>query len=141
MFYIVLGISVLYGIIYMLALHGGFGVYAADPIWSILIKLLVVAVVEETVFRGWGYNALVSVVSMRKARILSTFLFIVLHWPAYFIKLYLTGSFDWAGIIGQSAAALIWGILCCHLFQKDKSIWSAVIPHFFYDFMLYVFVG
>lgn len=44
-----------------------------------IIKLAAVGFVEETVFRGWGYNALAKVTSNKKAVILSTAFFILLH--------------------------------------------------------------
>ena len=141
MFYAVIGISVVYCGIVMIVLHEGLWFNTKEPLLGIFIKILAVGIVEETVFRGWGYNALCAMLSNRKAMIVSTGLFIVLHWPAYFIRLFLYGSFDWVGILGQSGAALVCGVICCFLFKKDKSIWSAIIPHFFYDFIFTIFVG
>lgn len=125
----------------MLILHKGFWFNTAEPSLNILIKMLVVGIVEETVFRGWGYNALCAVLQKRKAMCVSTGLFVVLHWPAYFVRLFLSGSFNWAGFAGQSGAALVWGIICCRLFTKDRSIWSAILAHSIYDFVYTVFVG
>jgi len=141
MFYAVISISFMYCFIVMLVSHEGFWFNTKEPFLGIFIKILAVAIVEETVFRGWGYNALCAMLSNRKAMIVSTGLFIVLHWPAYFIHLFLSGSFNWAGVLGQSGVALVCGAICCILFNKDKSIWSAIIPHFFYDLIFIVFVG
>lgn len=97
--------------------------------------------VEETVFRGWGYNSLIPVVSYKKAAVLSTVFFILLHWSAYFIKLYRFGVFDFAGIIGQSTAALFWGFMFCWLLQKGKTLWNPMIAHILYDMTYLLFVG
>lgn len=48
------------------------------------IKLLIVGIGEETVFRGWGYNILRNFHSEKASLMVSALLFAVLHWPAYF---------------------------------------------------------
>jgi membrane protease YdiL (CAAX protease family) len=141
MFFVVLGISAVYCGIVMVISHEGMWINTKEPLLGIFISILAVGIVEETVFRGWGYNALRAMLPNHKAIIVSTGLFVVLHWPAYFIRMFLSGSFDWAGILGQSSAAIVWGVVLCYLFMKDKSIWSAIISHFFYDFIFILFVG
>ena len=141
LFYLTISISLVYCCICMLVIHDGFWINAQESIMMLAIKFFVVGIVEEVVFRGWGYNALCSTYSQRKAVGTSTTLFVMLHWPAYIIRFLLTGSFNWSGILSQSAAALIWGIVCCSLLKKDRSIWSPILAHSFYDFVLTVFVG
>lgn len=92
-------------------------------------------------FRGWGYNALLKYSSHIKAASITTALFVILHWPAYFIKFYRFGIFDFAGIIGQSTAALFWGFVCCWLLKRGKSIWNPIIAHSLYDLAFVLFVG
>ena len=104
-----------------------------------IIKLIVVGFVEETVFRGWGYNALAQIVSDRQAIIISTILFVLLHWPAYFIKFYRFGTFDFMGIALQSVSVLVWGVVFCMLLKKGKSLWNPIIVHAFYDIMVVLF--
>lgn len=108
---------------------------------AFIMKFVIVAIVEEVSFRGWGYNALSKVVSNKKAVIISSGLFMLLHWPAYFIKLYLTGVFDWSGIIGQSVSTFIWGIIFCYLLKKSKTLLNPIIAHFIYDFLYGMIVG
>lgn len=107
----------------------------------LVIKFVMVGFVEETVFRGWGYNALAKVTSDRKAIIISTAFFIMLHWPAYFIKLYRFGNFDLSVILSQSFSALVWGLICCWLMKKGKTLWNPIIAHAVYDIMFVLLVG
>jgi len=111
----------------------------SEDIALLTIKLLFVGIAEETVFRGWGYNLLKRVHSNTVSLILSAFMFVVLHWPAYFIKLLLYGQFNWSGIVMQSIAALFCGLLFAVMLQRSGTIWNPVIAHFYYDWMLEVF--
>lgn len=105
------------------------------------IKLVTVGFVEEAVFRGWGYNTLAKVTSDRKAILISTAFFVLLHWPAYFVRLYRFGSFDFPGILSQSFAALIWGFVFCRLMKKGRTLWNPIIAHAFYDIIFVLLVG
>ena len=104
------------------------------------IKLFIVGVGEETVFRGWGYNLLKKVHSDKISLILSTFLFVILHWPAYFIKLILHGNFNCSGFLVQSVSALFCGLLFAVMLRRSKTLWNPMIAHFYYDWMLEMFV-
>ena len=104
------------------------------------LKLLIVGVGEETVFRGWGYNLLKNFHSDTVSLILSAFLFAVLHWPAYFIKLLLYGHFNWSGFLVQSVSALFCGLLFAVMLRRSKTLWNPMIAHFYYDWMLEMFV-
>lgn len=134
-------ISLLYIIIMMLINHKGFWFNNEIILWFIIIKYIIVGFVEEVVFRGWGYNALANIMPQKKAMLITTLLFIALHFPAYFIKLLRFGVFDFAGIIVQSFSALIWGIVFCMLLKKGKTIWNPVIAHAIYDLMSILFIG
>ena len=96
---------------------------------------------KEIIFRGWGYNALVKVLSNRKAVAISALLFVLLHWPAYFIKLFRFGMFDCAGFLGQSFSALIWGILTCRLLKRFRSLWNPILAHSAYDLLCVLLIG
>jgi len=125
----------------MLFYHKGFWFnHEVNPLLEI-IKFMMVGCVEEIVFRGWGYHALTKVTSERKAVILSTGLFILLHLPAYFIKFYRFGTFDFAAMLIQSFSALLWGIVFCWLTKKGKTLWNPILAHAFYDWISVLFVG
>ena len=136
---VVLAASLAYTAAMMLAVHGRLWVNCSvSPLPEILVTVLV-GVVEETVFRGWGYNALLKAVTDRKAVVYSTAFFVLLHWPAYFIRLFRSGTMDWTAWLMQSLAAAVWGVICCRLLKKGKTLWNPIIAHAVYD-ILYVFL-
>ena len=121
--------------------HKGFWFNSqVNPLLEV-VKFATVGFVEETVFRGWGYNALARILSDRKAVIISTILFVLLHWPAYFVKLYRFGTFDFAAMLSQSLSAFLWGIILCWLLRKEKSLWNPIIAHGLYDLMSVLLIG
>lgn len=110
-----------------------------EPLLLLTAKLLAVAVGEETVFRGWGYNLLKKVHSGRMAVVLSGVLFMLLHWPAYGIKLFLYGGFLWQEMLSQSLSALFYGTLFAAMLKRSGTLSNPVLAHFFYDWMMTVF--
>ena len=137
----ILIISVILTFAGMLIMHGGLWF---NPEINIPLKIIViccVGFVEETVFRGWGYNALRRIVSEKKAVILSTLFFVLLHSPAYFVRFYRLGAMDYQTWITQSISAIVWGIVFCRLLKKSKTIWNPIIAHVVYDVLATVFVG
>lgn len=90
----------------MFIIHKGFWINRNVPFLLTVIKYFIVGCAEELVFRGWGYNALTKVMSDRKSVVISTTMFVLLHWPAYCIRLFRLGTFDYAGLITQSFSAL-----------------------------------
>ncbi len=106
-----------------------------------MIKYIAVGCAEETVFRGWGYNALANVTSDRKAAVVSSALFVILHWCAYFVRLYRFKSFDLTAMLIQSFSAMLWGLIFCWMLKKSKTIWNPIIAHSVYDYMSVLLVG
>lgn len=140
-FIVVLSAIVLYCLISMLAVHKSLWINREVPFWLTVMRYFVVGCVEEIVFRGWGYNTLVKTMPNRKAVAISTLLFVLLHWSAFFIKLFRFGSFDYAGILVQSFSAALWGILACWLLKKSRTLWNPILAHFVYDFLLTILTG
>jgi len=134
-------ISLVYIFIMMIINHKGFWFNSEIILWLVIIKYIIVGFVEEVVFRGWGYNSLANTLSHKKATIITTFLFILLHFPSYFIKLLRFGTFDYTGIISQSISAFIWGIVFCNLLKNGKTIWNPILAHTIYDLMYVLLVG
>ncbi|MCM1203794.1 MAG: CPBP family intramembrane metalloprotease, partial [Bacteroidales bacterium] len=106
-----------------------------------IIKFATVGFAEEIVFRGWGYNALLKVTTDRKAVIFSTMFFILLHWPAYFIRLYRFGTLDFSGLMTQSISVAICGVAYCWLLKKGKTLWNPIIVHAGYDMLCVLLIG
>ena len=138
---IVVAISLVYAVVLMLIEHNGFWFNSNTFLGLVIVKYTVVGFVEETVFRGWGYNSLGKIVSHKKAALISTVFFVLLHWPAYFIKLYRFGSFDFIGLIGQSSSPLILGLVLCWLLNKGKTLWNPILAHIIYDLAYVLLVG
>lgn len=138
---IVLSVSFLFAFGTMLANHKGFWMNPEVNFPLEIIKYVVVGFVEETVFRGWGYNALLKVTTGKKAIIFSTVFFVLLHWPAYFIRLYRFGIFDYSALLKQSISAAILGVVCCWLLKRGKTLWNPMIAHGVYDVLSVLFVG
>lgn len=138
---IVISLSFVYVVAGMLINHKGFWLNRDVILGLVLAKYIVVGFVEETVFRGWGYNSLANIMYHKKAAIISTVFFVLLHWSAYFIKLYRLGFFDFAGLIGQSISALIWGFVFCWLLNNSKTLWNSILAHILYDLMYVLLVG
>ncbi len=112
---------------------------ADEDLPLLTVKLLFVAVGEEVVFRGWGYNLLKKSRSDAAALILSAALFAALHCPAYFVKLYLYGRFDWPGVISQGFSAMVCGALFAVMLNRSGTLLDPILAHFYYDWMLEVF--
>lgn len=112
-FILVITVTFIYIIVGMLVNLHGFWLNDQVDLCFVLIKYMIVGFVEEIVFRGWGYNSLVPILSHKKAMMVTTILFILLHFPSYFIKLIRFGTFDYIGLIIQSISVLIWGFVFC----------------------------
>ncbi|HCC35560.1 MAG TPA: hypothetical protein DEQ02_07995 [Ruminococcaceae bacterium] len=104
-------ISVIVIIIYnfggMLIYHRGLWINPEFDVPKLLLMFISVAVVEELVYRGWGLNAFSKLQSVRKANIVSSLFFVLLHLPAYFIKLIFTGTFPLAAVAVQCVMVFI----------------------------------
>lgn len=129
---LVLVASLGYAAIGMVVTHGGVW-FTRENLVLLALKYSLVGFVEETVFRGWGYRSLTRCLPHGKAALLSTACFVLLHWPAYWIKWLRFGVFDLSGVVGQSVAACMWGVLCCWLLDKGKSLWSPILAHAVWD--------
>lgn len=136
-FVITLSLMVIYSLVGMIVMHGEFNLNVENFVF-LLIKVLIVGVVEETVFRGWGYNALCSLTTHRKATILSSLMFAFIHCPAYIIKYMVYGDFEFLVMLQQFVIAFLFGILFCTLLRKGKSLWNPIIAHSFYDLLIFL---
>lgn len=140
-FFVVMILLISIPCIGMFVTHKRFWLNIAINIPLEMIKICFVGFVEETVFRGWGYNALSAVVTDRKAVLYSTLFFVLLHWPAYFVRLFLYGTLDYMTLLTQSITAFIWGVLCCRMLKKCKTLWNPVIAHIVYDALVVLLIG
>ena len=140
-FAIALAVSLIVPFAGMFAAHGGFWFNSQVSIPLEIAKIIMAGFVEETVFRGWGYNAFLAIATNKKAYFYSTLFFVLLHRPAYFVRYYRFGNMDYAGLLTQSFAVSLCGLLFCWLLKKGKTLWNPMIVHVFYDILTDLLVG
>lgn len=138
---VILFLITAYAVLGMLVNHGGFWINPDILLAQELPKFLVVGFAEEIVYRGWGMNAFMAFVSARKANILSSVYFVVLHFPSYFIKWYLNGSLAISAMLTQAVYVFVLGLLFGYIFRKNRSIIPSMVIHFWADFSSVLFIG
>lgn len=124
----------------MFALHGGVWMNPDIRIVQVLPKYLIVGFVEEIVYRGWGMNAFSAFMNEKQANRISVLYFVLIHFPAYFIRWYQEGSFNIGGLVSQAVFALVLGLTFGYLFRKSKSILPPMLLHFWTDILSVLFV-
>lgn len=131
----------LYGILTMFITHGKMRINPHFHFVQHILFYLVVAFVEEIVYRGWALNALSRFMTNSKAIVLSVVFFMLLHWPAYLIKYCRTGVFETASFILHSIVVLATGTIFSIVFLKNKSLWTPLLLHAFFDIWVYFLAG
>lgn len=131
-----IGIFTIYAVIVMFISHGGFQINPKFSFFKDTVFYLVVGIVEEFIYRGWGLNALATFVSGKKANVLSTGFFVLLHWPAYVIKFFIEGQFLTTQFIFQSVIVFIMGLLFGYVFRKNRSIRTPILLHAYFDWII-----
>jgi len=138
---IFLAVFTAYAVAVMLLAHGKFRVNPSFSPFRQISFYLVVGLVEELVYRGWALNAFSAVTSYRKALILAGIFFVLLHWPAYIIRFFLSGTFAVTQFILQSLLVLVLGLLFGYVFGKNRSIWTIIILHAYFDAIVDLLAG
>ena len=87
-----------------------------------------VGIFEESVFRGWFYNAWSTIVKERYANIISAAMFVFIHYPRWFQLDRTMGD-----IVYGSIYVFVLGVLFGVLFRKNRSIWTPAILHSVWD--------
>jgi membrane protease YdiL (CAAX protease family) len=84
----------------------------SSPWWLLLAGIVVAPIVEELFFRGFVYAGLAQRYSWRKAALISSALFALIHLqPLAIVPIFLLGY------------------LFAYLYERSKSIWPAVLMH------------
>ena len=138
---VTVAVVVIYNFGAMLVQHGGLWMNPSFSFVKHFTMFIMVGFAEELVYRGWGLNALSLFLSERNANLVSNLFFVILHLPAYFIKLYLNGTFPVAAIATQCVMVFILGLLFGYLYRRGKSLWSPIIVHFLADFLSVMLIG
>jgi len=138
---IALSAITVYIMVGMFVNHGGFWVNQDVRISQVFLMFLMVGFAEEIVYRGFGMNAFSAFMSERKANLLSSIYFVVLHFPSYFIHWYLDGTFAVTAMLTQAIYVLVMGLIFGYLFRKSKSVLPPMVIHFWADFISVLFIG
>lgn len=122
-------IVVVYQVILMFIYHKGIYFNPAFQPSQLIGTFLLVGVLEEFVFRGWFLNSLSIFTSETKANLISSVLFLLIHYPSYIVggtpSLILTNS------VGIFIASLLFG----WSYKKSKSLWVPIILHMLWDLL------
>ena len=108
---IALSAITVYLVVGMFVNHGGFWVNQDVCISQVFLKFLMLGVAEEIVYRGFGMNAFSAFMSERKANLLSSIYFVMLHFASYFIHWYLDGTFAVTAMLTQAIYVLVMGLI------------------------------
>lgn len=93
-----------------------------------LLTVVGVGIFEESVFRGWFYNAWSTIVEEKYANIISAAMFVFIHYPRWFQLERAAGD-----IVYGSIYVFVLGVLFGVLFRKNRSIWTPAILHSVWD--------
>lgn len=93
-----------------------------------LLTVVGVGFFEESVFRGWFYNAWSTMVKEKYANIISAAMFVFIHYPRWFQLERAVGD-----IVYGSIYVFVLGVLFGVLFRKNHSIWTPAILHSVWD--------
>ena len=102
-------------------------------LYDLIVTAATVGIFEESVFRGWFLNALSVFVSERKANLISSALFVLIHYPGWIFAGY---ELKTVAVTSLSVYAL--GLIFGWVFRKNRSIWTGAILHSAWDFITWV---
>lgn len=92
---------------------------------SLLVNMAIIAVVEETFFRGFVYGKLRATRAVFPSVLLTSLLFLLIHWPGW---LYLRGLHG--NLIPLSAGIFSIAFVMGLLVEFTDSLWPAIALHF-----------
>ncbi|MEN2768626.1 CPBP family intramembrane glutamic endopeptidase [Ornithinibacillus xuwenensis] len=102
---------------------------------ELLNTVLLVGITEEIVFRGFLLRKLMDSNSFWQANILTSLLFVSIHFPIWIYK----GLFELPYILASMATAFVLGIIFGFIYRKSNSLWSVIILHSLYNFLVSIY--
>lgn len=88
-------------------------------------RLMIAMIAEETMFRGFIYRKLRSAYAVWRANIMSSLLFVFIHWPGWLFS----GAWN-SGLIGMSLSTFVCGAAFALVFEVTGSLWAVILLHF-----------
>lgn len=111
----------------------GYKIELKMELYNFILVVIGVGIFEEIVFRGWFMNSLCSFVSDKKANLLSSILFVFIHYPRW---IYL--GRDFSSILISSVTIYCLSLIFGWAFRKTRSIWTSSIMHSAWDFFAFL---
>ncbi|WP_169737921.1 CPBP family intramembrane glutamic endopeptidase [Alkalihalobacterium bogoriense] len=102
---------------------------------ELLNTILLVGLIEEIVFRGFILRKLLDSFRFWVANVVTAFLFVSIHFPIWIYN----GLFVFPSVLGGIVTAFVLGILFGIIYKKSGSLWSVVIIHSMYNFLVSIF--
>ncbi|WP_218059087.1 CPBP family intramembrane glutamic endopeptidase [Orenia metallireducens] len=99
---------------------------------TLINGIVFVGFTEEIVFRGFLLKKIWNNSSFRKAMLISSLLFLFIHYPAWFIK----GKLIFPNLIFSSIYVFGFAILEAYIFKKTNSLWACIVSHSVHNFIL-----
>lgn len=100
-----------------------------------LNTILLVGITEEIVFRGFLLRKLMDSFRFWIANTITALLFVSIHFPIWYYK----GLFELPYILGSTLTVFVLGILFGFVYKKSNSLWSVIIIHSFYNYLVLLF--
>ncbi|WP_052330063.1 CPBP family intramembrane glutamic endopeptidase [Thermicanus aegyptius] len=106
-----------------------FGIFKGLSYW--LNGVLLAGIIEEIVFRGFILQKMSAFMKFYKANLLTSFLFVLIHFPIWIANNQTLESFISNSIV-IFLLALIWG----YTFKRTGSLWSVIVFHSFFNLLI-----
>ena len=97
-----------------------------------LNTILFVGITEEIVFRGFLLKKLNLYLSFKKAAVISSILFIFIHYPFWYAK----GELILPIILFNSIYIFCFGFVQSYTLKKTDSLWACIISHSVHNFIM-----
>lgn len=111
----------------------GTGFHLEMKLYDLIITILTVGIFEEAVFRGWFLNAIARFTTERKANLISSVMFVFIHYPSWIFH-----GYDTVTIITTSILMYGLSLTFGWIFRKNRSIWPGAIFHSFWDMLSFI---
>lgn len=128
----ILGLFLIYHVISNIVTNHGFKINENFHAYEIIGTVVVAGTVEEIVFRGFLYNSLSRLFSFNKAAIISSVMFVIIHYPKYIWD----GSFGFPWVLSVSIMIFLLGYTFAYVFEKSGSIWTSIILHMSWNLLV-----
>ena len=116
---------------YQLLNYIKFNFFLSIAIW--IDAIILAAFMDEVIFRGILLQKLTKVMIFRNANVLSSLIFVFIHFPKWFSL----GYFSHYTVIGSINFIFCFGLLMGYILKKSNSLWPCIFIHLTNNFISY----